>query len=75
MNAMTPTNTLVKAAEVFFFEEQTQPIIAMGNSMTPFIGDGQSITITRGFNKLRNGHCYFFFFPEPAYPAPVSFCS
>ena len=61
MNAIKTSSRFPEAAEYFFFEQHGLCARAAGNSMAPFIRDGQSVPISREIGPLRPGTCYFFF--------------
>jgi hypothetical protein len=62
MNVTETPLRLTEAAKQFFFEEHGLRAHARGNSMAPFIRDGQSVLISAEIGRLRCGTCYFFFY-------------
>lgn len=53
-----------KAVAFFFLEEHGDCAIAQGNSMVPFIRDGQTVALDRTIGPLRCGQCYFFYYQD-----------
>jgi hypothetical protein len=61
MNSTKAPLSFPEAAKHFFLQENGLHARAEGNSMLPFISDGQSVLISPEIGRLRRGMCYFFF--------------